>query len=204
MIIEGKVGPQTNSDGAVVPPRLSRSGDQVVTDARGRYREAVSRGRVYHACNTGAQAVSAALTTTYTGLAVFNPAGSGHNLSILAAGYALSVAPAAIAPIFLGTSFIAAGQVTLTTQTAIYSSMVGGGASGGVARACSATTLAVAPVYSVPLIGGFTAAALFAAPASFTDIGGIIEVPPGGAAMILALTAVTGFGHISWEEIPLQ
>ena len=58
-------------------------------------------GLVYSAANQAAQAVSVALATTYTGLGIYNPLGSGVNLVPLKVKFALSVAPAAIATLGL-------------------------------------------------------------------------------------------------------
>jgi hypothetical protein len=35
------------------------------------------------------------------------------------------------------------------------------------------------------------------------DLGGLIIIPPGGFVAIGALTAVTGFGALVWEEQPI-
>src|SRR5260221_7582059 len=92
-----KVGPQTLALGANSIGRQTRTGDAATSDAHGRYQEAVTNGSVFSASNVAAQAVSVALTTTYTGLCLSNPAGNTKNLVLLGAQYAISVAEAAIA-----------------------------------------------------------------------------------------------------------
>src|SRR5712664_3100170 len=91
---ETVVGPQTRSDGTQQALRGSRTGAGVVTDAHGRYQEAVLRGNVY------SLSAAAAAPTAYTGaaagtplLAVFNPAGTGKALVGLAVLAGMSTVP---------------------------------------------------------------------------------------------------------------
>src|SRR4051812_4292459 len=82
MQAEGRVGPIYAADGAVETARFGRTLEMIVGDAHGRYHEAVSRGFVFNAANTAAQATSTA-SATATGLILSNPSGSGKMLSIL-------------------------------------------------------------------------------------------------------------------------
>ena len=202
MLNEKKTGPGTFQDGAEHVARSDKQGASVSTAAHGAYNEAVSRGKVFIAANQAAVTTTVANAVTYTGLCVSNPAGSEHNLSILKVGWAFSVAPAAIAPVHLAGGYVITNGVTAhTTPLVVYNAKIGApGAS--VAYADGASTI-VGPVYLQPLIGGFTAATLFAGPASLTDMGGIVVVPPGGYVFISTLTVSVGFGAMAWEEIPI-
>src|SRR3990167_9946018 len=91
-----KVGPVVAADGQTVSGRADKTGAQIISSIHGKYAESVLRGNVYSAANVAAKAASVALTTTYTGLCVSNPAGSGRNLVILGFQYAVSVAEVAI------------------------------------------------------------------------------------------------------------
>jgi hypothetical protein len=73
----GQVGPQGGADTAASAHRADRTGALVVTQAHGQLYEQTSRSLVFSAANPAAQAVSVALATTYTGLCLTNPAGSG-------------------------------------------------------------------------------------------------------------------------------
>ena len=166
----------------------------------------------FTASNVAAQAVSVALTTTYTGLCLSVAPGRNKRLKMLAAQYALSVAPAAIASLHLIAGGSSAGIVTHTTDLAapgIQSADIGqdsGVASssvGSVANADSAATV-VNPYYLMPLGSGFTAAALYATTPILVDLEKYgIYVKPGGWIAWGALTAVTGFGGFIWEEVDL-
>lgn len=199
------VGPQVLADGASIIPRGGRSGETSVADAHGRYMESTKRGNVFIAHNVGAQAVSVALNTTYTGLCLSNPLGSGKDLILLAAQFAISVAEVAIATQHLIGGFSATASVTHTTPLAapgIQNAYLGSG-NAPVAKVDSAATIPT-PAYILPLRSGFTAGALGGpGMGQIADLGGLILIPPGGFICIGALTAVTGFGCMVWEEQPV-
>lgn len=197
--LTGQVGQQQLTNGSQAPVRLGASGEVVVQNLHGRYYEQVVRGNVYGASNQAAQAVSVALATTYTGLCLSNPLGSGKNLVLLSAGYALSVAPVAIASIHLIGSSSASTNVTHTTPVTPVSMLLGN-TNTPAAKVDREATIPT-PIYLMSLMGGFTAGALPASPNALFDIAGQIVITPGGFVAIGALTAVTGFGSFVWEEV---
>ena len=197
--ITGQVGPQVAQDGANATARQGKSAELIVQELHGRYFEQVYRGNVYSAANQAAQAVSAALATTYTGLLLYNPIGSSVILSLLKVKFALSAAPAAIATIGLISGFQTAVPTGLTAL-AVRNNQVGN-AQTGVGLAYSAATINT-PVWMQQLEDGFTAAAL-KSPTPPVDLEGSIIIKPGGFVAIGALTAITGLGSIMWEEVPL-
>jgi hypothetical protein len=199
--VEGQVGPQFLFDGASQPFRMDRSAALVVSEAHGRYYETTLRGAGFSAANQAAQAISVALATAYTGLLLYNPIGSGVNLVPNKIKFALSVAPAAIATLGLISGYAATGGVTAqTTPVAPTGNIIGASAGKGIAL--SSATI-VTPVWKTAFVDGFTAAAL-PAPSPVIDLEGSILIPPGGFVAIGALTAVTGLGWISWEEISIN
>lgn len=202
MDAELRVGPVVAADGSINKVRGDRTGAIVATDAHGRYTEAALRGGIFVASNVAAQAVSVALTTTYTGLCISNPLGNTKNLVMLSCNYAISVAPAAIASLHLIGGYSATTNVTHTTPLAapgVQNCLLGTGpqASG---KADSAATI-VNPGYIMPLCNGFTAASLPNQTALWVDLAGIFVLPPGAWLALGALTAVTGFGGFVWEEV---
>jgi hypothetical protein len=200
MNIKGQVGIQLLNDGAEQTVRMTKLAALVVQELHGRYYEQVYRGNVYSAANQAAQASSAALATTYTGLCLFNPPNSGVNLVLNKVKWALSVAPAAISTIGLISGFSASGGVTAqTTKLTVTQNVIGGPPGRGIAL--SAATI-VTPVWLAQLVDGFTAAAL-PSPSPIVDLEGIYIIPPGGFVAIGTLTATTGLGFISWEEVQI-
>ena len=203
MLSETVTGPSKRADGSRGIERSDKTGASVATSAHGAYNEAVSRGNVFFGANQAAVTTTVALNTTYTGLCVSNPAGSEHDLSILKAGWGFSVAPAAPATVHLASGYATTGIATHTTPLNVYNAKINDLPSKSVANVDGAATLVGTPIYMQPLVGGFTAAALFAQPAALTDIAGIIMVPPGGYVCIVTLTVGIGFGCIVWEEIAI-
>lgn len=196
------VGPQSLADGANPVARGGRMGEGIVQLLHGKYYEQTVRGNVFSASNVAAQAVSVALATTYTGLCISNPLGNTKNLAILGCQYALTAAPAAIASLHLIAGYSATTNVTHTTPLAapgIQNSLIGTGPA-STAKADSAATI-INPGYLIPLGSGFTAAALYGTTPLWIDLGGIFVLPPGAWIAIGALTAVTGFGGFTWEEV---
>lgn len=202
MLSQLQVGPVNVGDGIQPPMRGGRQGDQIVSELHGRYYESTFRGNQFIVANQSAQAVSVALATSYTGLLLCNPLASGKNLVLQKVGIALTVAPVAIAALGLLVGFNGSTNVTHTTaNTSLRNAFLGGAAP--VALVDNVATLPTAPTLAMPLMGGFTAAALPSTGPSLVDIEGSIILPPGGYAGIYALTAVTGLFGFGWEEVPV-
>lgn len=195
-------GPQWGALSSVVPRTASFSGAQRVAQVQGRYYDSVYNRRVYWAANQAATAWSVALATTYTGLAISNPPNSGVTLVPLVAGFALSVAPAGIASLHFIGGYAQGGIVAHTTPLEAHNAALDAEAA-GVGKADAAATLVGTPRYILPFMGGFTAGALPSTSPELLDLGGLVIVPPGAYFAIGALTAVTGFGALFWEEVPI-
>ncbi len=203
-VIQGSVGQPTGPLGIGVNPtiRQGKLGELVIQELHGRYYETTYNQNLFYAANQAAQAISVALNTTYTGLCVSNPAGNTKNLVLNKLMFALSVAPAAIASLGLITGYLQAGVTAHTAALTPASTFIGTGAAPS-AKADSQCTLVGTPIWTMPFMGGFTAAALPGTSAVIVDLEGSIIIPPGGYAAIGALTAVTGFGGMFWEEVPV-
>ncbi len=196
------VGPQgggTMGDNSTSRGRLGRSGDLIVSQLHGRFYEQVRAGNVFHAASQAATAVSVALSTTYTGIGLYNPVGSGKVLVPLLVKYGITVGQVAISSIGLIGCFATTGAVTTATTALSVQSAQIGNTGRSVAIPYAAATI-VTPTWVATLLDGFTAGAL-SAPTPPVDLGGVFAVLPGGFLAIGALTAVTGLGWIAWEEI---
>jgi hypothetical protein len=205
MLMQTSVGQQTIASlpiGQNPTLRSGQLGDAIVSELHGRYYETAYRQNLFYAANTAATAVSVALTTTYTGLCVSNPAGNTKNVVLTKLSYALSVAPAAISSLGVITGYLSTGVTTHTTPLIPASTFIGTGPL-PTAKADAACTLVGTPAWTMPIMGGFTAAALPSTTPAILDLEGSIIIPPGGYAAIGALTAVTGFAGIFWEEVPV-
>lgn len=161
--------------------------------------------RLFWGANQTATAWSVALNTTYTGLVLSNPRASQSLLVPVAAGFAYSVAPAAIAPMMFFAGNSSDGITTHTTPLPMgeLPTRLDSDQGTGVGNLDAAATLVGTPRWVMPFISGFTAAALPSVAPGLVDLKGLFVVPPGAYFGIGALTAVTGFGSLVWAEIPI-
>ena len=201
MQLQGIVGEQKNSSG-VAPPGLRQlaQGDVAMSELHARYFEQGRAGNMFSAASQAATSVSAGLATTYTGMLLYNPVGSGVILVPNKVKYSLAAAPAASANIGLIAGFAATGGVTAQTTRLINQSSQIGSTNIGKAIALSAATI-VTPTWLFELYDAFTAAA-FPAPTLPVDLEGVYQILPGGFIAIGATTANSGLGSIVWEEVP--
>ena len=203
----GKVGIQNLASGGVGPLRLDEKGSLVTTPGNGgRYYEAVKRGNVYIAANQTGCVWTVGLATTYTGLCLANPIGSGKNLSILGVGHQEVVAPTGIAAVYLAGLYHATAVVQSVASTVLRAN-IGPNAAAAVGLAATGATLPAAPKILLNLTAGHTSGALStsAAPA-WTELGGLLVLEPGGFLIIANFTigvAVGQQGSIVWEEIAI-
>ena len=163
------------------------------------------KGQVFTASNTSAKSVIA-VTTSMTGVILYNPAGSGKKLILAHAGWVWTTAPAAVHNIGIA---LAAPHVTVpATLTAIGSGVLAadgsGNAGASVARAYDAAALPVAPVIQRWSFGATYGSGVGESPAALIDYidGALILIP--GAVMTFAAVTTTavGMGSISWIEVP--
>lgn len=199
-IAQSVVGIQSVSDGATVTNRAGRSGELIASALHAKFYEAASRKSRFVGANQAAQALSAALATTYTGVVLSNPAGSGVNAVLDLVGFAPTVAPASIASLGLIGNFISTGLVTHTTPITPTCTFL----DGNTTPRCdvdSAATLPNAPVWLANFASVFTT--LSSTSNCVVDVGGMFIIPPGGYIAIGGLVAYTGLGFMAWEEVPV-
>jgi hypothetical protein len=121
----GKVGVQDLSSGSSGPLRINAEGGLIVEINGAKYAEDARRGRLFSLCNQAAVAITAALATSYTGLVIMNPEGSGKNVELLGMGYATTVAVPTATAIGLMSGTMTAVTSTLTPKNRL----IGGPAS---------------------------------------------------------------------------
>lgn len=197
------VGPQQTNDGSQVQARAGKNNEAMVTELNGRYYEQGYRGNMFYAVNSAAQAVSLSSTTTYTGLAVANPTGSGKNLILLEAIWCTTIAITGIGAVILGTS----PTVALTTGSSSgpkgTSTLLGGG-SASVATVGASCTLGGNPTFLRPFVGisWVTAGTTQTFQQYKDEIAGALIIAPGQQVEFVSVTtANTGVGYFSWAEL---
>jgi hypothetical protein len=179
---------------------------QLFSEFNGRYYNLGYNGLIFAATNSAAQAVSLTGTTTYTGLVVYNPTGSGKNLALLEAIYTPTILATGVYAMMLFSQPVALAPPALTVTNAAgpFSTNLNSGAN-SVAKVGSSCTLAANPVFLRPLYGfGWITAVAQNALGLKDEIAGGIIVPPGSAVGFVALTTtITGLGYLSWAELPI-
>ena len=220
MLAELRAGMTLLSDGTVAPSRASRIGAQVTGDGQGRYYEQASRGNVFSAGLTAwtstvnAGNIIGAAAAAATQFAVWNPAGSGKNLSILKFGVFPISGTAPIPAVFHSISMTA--PTIATSVAATYGWFTNNNAGMGVssvARVLASQAGAALTGSSVLTI--LRAADLYITAGSAANLGGFkvmeycdgdIVIPPGTCwvpTWAAAGTTFLGGYSVTWEEVPI-
>lgn len=219
MLIQGQVGQLTALDGVQNNLRQGRTGEIILSQAHGRYYEQTSRGQLFtltlSATTTGIAAgnLLGAAAAASTNFAIWNPIGSGFNLSITKCMIGLISGTLATGPLYHAVIQTSNPTInTVSTNGVAYNNLVGG--KSPVARyvavaAGTALTGGSAPVVLRTMNLTFSAAA-FAAPAGANTLAdlpdGDLIIPPGYGwvpQFSAAGTSVLNSYSVTWEEIPI-
>lgn len=195
-----KVGEQNWADGAQVNARGDRQGALMVSGLHGKYTEQALRGNMFMVSNQAAVATTAALATTWTGLGVANPTGSGYNMALIEFGGSLSVA---------GSDDGSMGLMQCTNSgfaaaVAIKNCKLGGRVSSMLAD--DGATIVGPYLMGAPFAYGTGATNLVNQTGTFAwKLDGSIIVPPGYGIASYTTTATTAafIFYFIWEEIPI-
>ena len=207
-LMEGMIGPGLGADGSRQPARLGRTAELIIGNNHGKYYEAVSRGKCYHASMQAGASLGTALTATAVTLTLYNPANSGVLLALLHANVAITTVPGgagtAVYALAVNVNPLAAAPATNTPAT-VRNCLLGSAA--GVGISYTATTLPAVPVIARVMPGGiyWATAAAAAAPMVAEDwVDGSIVLAPNTALTIQGIgVATSGIASLMWEEIPL-
>jgi len=197
----GKIltGIQNNADGALVTPRSGRQGDQLVSNLHGKFYEQVMRGNVFGVSNQTPVTTTAALATTFTGLAIANPSTSGVNLVLLRFNVAQVAVGAASAVGIMTGAGAAAGALTVRNRKV-------GTTLASVTTASAGATIATPVLEGVfGQVGSLATTGYGLTPGLVVDLEGSIIIPPGYFAASYTSVATTTsliFGFV-WEEVPV-
>lgn len=191
----GKRGVQSLALGSIGPLRMDQFGKLVVADDLS---EAALNNRLFMAANQTAVACSTTLNTTWTGLALVNPTGSGKLFVVHKFSWALSVVGPAAGLLALAETTDSGFAANITARCAKW------GAASSVAIIDDGATV-VAPIILMPISTFGTGAITTWQGAGFqvANLAGSIIVPAGRALLTDTTTAVSAafqFGFV-WEEV---
>lgn len=188
-------------------PALNRAGnlgDLIVSKLQPDYYEGTYRRHGFSASIQSVATSTVGLATTYTGLCLSNPVGSGYNLVLTLGSMMQSVLQATQIEAFaVAVGFNAATNVTHTAGITPVSNLIGSGAV-AVAKADSSATLPTAPTYHTFVQN--TATATANGPGSVIDFKGSVILTPGAYACWVtpAQASVAGMWFsFSWIETPV-
>ena len=217
MLAEIRSGFTTLADGTVAPSRASRVGALVTGDGQGRYYEQASRGNIFSlvlgatTTNISAGNLNAAAAAASTQFALWNPAGSGKNISLLK--FSVQVISGTFGAGGLFHSFSAtAPTISTSVVTPIQCNNIGMAAA-SVARALTHVSgaaltgsSALAFIRAADLMFNAAAFANAAGAKAVEYIDGDIVIPPGTCwvpTWTAQGTALLNSYSITWEEIPI-
>ena len=221
MLIQGQVGTAIGQDGAQNNLRQARTSELIVSQNHGRYYEAASRGNLFNltlsAATTGVSAgnLVAAAANAATQFAIWNPLGSGFNMSILKTHIGIISGTIVGGPIFHGV-FVLGNPTNATTFDAgrgAQNSLIGGrqpviryintAASSGTTITGGTTPLIHKPMNLQYSAGTYAA---LAGSVMMDLVDGDIVIPPGYGWLPLFATAGTSVlfsASCTWEEVPI-
>lgn len=178
--------------------RQGNQGSAITDNLHGTYYEQAYRGNMYHVANQAAVSTTAALATTWTGLAISNPSGSGVNAVINYFTCTQFAVGAAGAVGIMTGSGAAAG--TLVPRPSII-----GGVAGKVTASAGATIATPVLDITVGQVGSLATTGYGLVIGVTFDLQGSLIIPPGFYAASYTTVATTTaliFGF-QWEEIPV-
>lgn len=213
MQVLNQVGPvaQTVSIGSasMAPQRAGNMGDLVVSELQSRYYENTYRRNKFYGSNGATPSVTTvALATTYTGLCLYNPAGSPVNVVIDKVGYSFLVAFPAASTIGLLVGYSAAGITTAGAAASPGASSFIGVGPASYGKCALSATLVGTPYLHTVFGEGYTGAVTTEAQGSLQtiDLEGSVILPPGAYAAIYTST-VSGAASLAasfqWSEVPV-
>ena len=188
------------STGAIVPVLADNSGNIIISNGLA---QAAIENRLYYAATAGEVACSSDLHTTFTGLAIGNPLGSGKNYAMWEFGYAWSAL--VLEETDLGLAVGGLKGLSNADPSEVKSALIGGPMNSQAIKSESATTGTNTKVKFVASLDDMAAAVGWASPHQVLDLKGSVVLSPGTAVFTNATTA-TGtvmYFHFLWEEIDM-
>lgn len=158
------------------------------------------QGKVFVGANVSAKSVIA-VTTSMTGLILWNPPSSNKKLILIDTGFVYTTVPAALHN--LGVAVMVANQVLPTSLTVAGRSAIAADGSGNIGQGIvwDAATLPAAPVAVRWFDGTLATGAVGNYQANDRIDGSLILVPGAAACLTVVTTTAVGMGHFTWAEV---
>jgi hypothetical protein len=211
-----RVGAQSLPDSASpIVWRAGRMGDGIVSELHGKYYEQNARGNVFKGLSASGGIALLLPATTGGHPTIWNPVGSGINVSVIR--LALSYVSGANAPTAIewattanaGSAAATGAPIATATLVAPTTGVVGGAGKNKAFWSPTTNTFTVAPVFLEPTGIALDTMAAASTNAPFTvnvDYDGMLVVAPGNAIHLCAQAATTTALFqvmVAWEEVPV-
>ncbi len=198
------------ADGALTTVRMCKTGEVAAGQTHGEHYEAVGRGNVFTACTATGGAAPGTAVTTAAAFCLYNPIGSGVNLSVIQSTM-FYVSGTLGAGTLVYTSNSTGAPAIAPTGTAIVarSALISGGISApkavALTTATTATQIALRPIMS---LHAYVGAAIGGSFLLKDQVNGEIVVQPGYHVGINGVAAagtspIMGYS-MTWEEVPIS
>lgn len=216
------VGPPSAAsigDNQITGVLAGKQGDMIVSQLHGKYYTQAVRGNVYYASSAAAGIVNTIFSNaTFLGLLLWNPQGSGKNLSLIKCNVAMDTQASTAASGWgyawlnnTGSGVATAAPISgFTAITATRGNAVVGvsGQGSSVALVGSGATFTTALLWGRAAAFGSSTGAITTqtVPAMMTeDFDGMMIVPPGTVFAVTSsiLSGVTAVSTLFWEEVPI-
>ncbi len=184
-------------EGIGLPPICDDEGILLTQALGGKYADLVRQGIVFSAANQAAVSTTAALATTWTGLSVGNPAGSGVDLELLEFGAAQAAAGVAGA-VGLMYSDMTGLATDITPRNALR-----GGSNASKAIADAGATIATPVLLRVfGQVGSLATTGYGLTNGLLVDLNGDVVLEPGQSILTYTTAACTTafIFHFLWAE----
>lgn len=213
--ISGRAGPQNLGDGQPGNMRLGEGGQQIVSDLHGKYYESARRGRMFIGSSASGGIALIVPATTGGHPTLFNPLGSGRDLSIVR--LELSYVSGNNAPTALewavtknaGSVFGTGSPIVTMTKVAAEPARIGSEGQSVAIWSPTTNTFVAAPVFiraaGLSLFTGVAATAVAPFPL-VRDYDGDLVIAPGTALSLCSQAATTTALFqvtVVWEEIQI-
>lgn len=193
-----RVGGISAAEGSQNPLATDVDGSLFVKALAGKYAQAALAGRLFSIANQAAVATTAALATTWTGLGICNPAGTGKNLIVHEFGWSMAVVGSDDGVVGLMSSDTTGFANSLTAKAAMH------GKGNSVAYCDAGATIATPILERIcGTIGTGATSTQISVPPSVYLVDGSIILPPGRSIMTYTTTATTAGAvfYFLWEEV---
>lgn len=200
-IVYGRAGVISASEGTTNPLTTDQFGSQYVKPVAGKYTQAAMEGRLFYAANINMVTTSTTLNTTFVGLGLCNPSGSGKIVIVHEFSYAFIAASAAGLILALATT----DDSGFADDTNAPILCCRHGYASSVCYTDEGATITAPQIVKIITQRADAATGTFQSYPCIVDLGGSIILPPGRSVVTDTTTAAgasTAQFAFMWEEIP--